>query len=166
MILIWSDRSAETGRSTVERCLSLSTTFVRRPAASSGCMRSRPRMRTVTFTLLAGLEELFHSSNFEVHVVIARERSKADFLDFTGLLVFSVFPVFPVLLVLEFAVVEDLCDGRALSWGDLHEIQPPFARHSQSLVCRHRSDRDVLIVDQMNLPNMDPLVYSKFPDYP
>ncbi len=51
-MLIWSDRSAETGRSTVEISLSLSTTFVTRPAASSGCIRSRPRIRTVTFTLL------------------------------------------------------------------------------------------------------------------
>ena len=145
-MLIWSDRSAETGRSTVGKMLELVDDLGQKARGQLWMYALAAAHADGNFHLVAGLEELLHRSDFEVHVVIACERSKADFLDLTGFLVLSVFPVFPVLLVLEFPVVEDLGYGAAAELGKSPQgpapVRAPFSKPGLSAPFpSRRSDR-------------------------
>ena len=93
--------------------------------------------------------------------MVTGEGSKPNFLDFAGFLMLSVFPVFSVLLVFEFSIVKNFCNWGSLRRGNLHKIQTAFPRQFQGIFGWNRSNRNVLIVNQMDLPNVDPLVYSE-----
>ena len=61
--------------------------------------------------------------------------------------------------VLEFAVVDDLADGRALVGSDLDQVQTSLASRFESLARGHDAEHDALGVDDPHGGNADLFVH-------
>ena len=81
--------------------------------------------------------------DLRVHVMIAGLGADADF--FQLLLMDLGFVLFVGLLIAQFAIVEDLTDGRALVRGDLNEVESRLAGQVEGLLRRH--DAELLAID-------------------
>jgi hypothetical protein len=78
--------------------------------------------------LVAFVEEAHHRLHLNLIVVIINVRSHLDFFDFDSFLLLTRLGGFLLFLIFEFAVIENLSDGRVRIRRDLDEVEPRFPR--------------------------------------
>jgi hypothetical protein len=81
--------------------------------------------------LVALVEKPLHGAHFHVVVVIVDHRTELDLLDFDDVLSLAGLCRLLLRLEFEFAVIQDLADGRDRIRRDLDEIEPCCLGHAQ-----------------------------------
>jgi hypothetical protein len=93
--------------------------------------------------------------------VIVDHRPKLDLLDLDDFLLLACLSRFLLRLVLVFAVIQDLADGRGRVGGDLDEIKPGFLGFFQSKPGIDRTQILANLIDQLNFAGSDFLVDAR-----
>ena len=108
--------------------------------------------------LVAFLEEPRNRAHLHVVVVIVDARAHLDLFDLDDLLTLAGLGGFLLLLVLEFAIVEDLADGRLGVGRNLHEIEPGLLGTLHGVETAHNADILIGFVDQTDVSSPDRLI--------
>src|SRR5229473_3428296 len=90
-------------------------------------------------------------------VVLRGGRPKLYFLELRPAAALALLMRLLVLLVKKFAVVGDLADRRIRRRRDFHQVQSPFARHTNSLVRLHHTKLGTLLINHPDFAGPNPL---------
>ena len=103
--------------------------------------------------LVAFLEEALHGPHLDVVIVVVDAGAKLDFLDLDGLLLLARFGLLLLLVEAEFAVVEDLADGRRRVRRDLDQIEARLLGGMKGIEEGHDAAILAGLIDQLHFAN-------------
>jgi hypothetical protein len=111
---------------------------------------------------IAVFEEAERAAGFDLEVMLAGLQSQADAFDLTGTAAFTLLCDRLGLLILEFAPIEQFCDGRIGVGGNLGQIVSFVLGTLQRLGKRDDSDLLTIGTDQAHVGGADVMVETKF----
>jgi hypothetical protein len=107
------------------------------------------------FDLVAFLEELRHTAQFNVIIVIVDTRAQLDLFDLDDLLLFACLVLFLLFFVFVFAEVEDFADRRVGVGRNFDQIKAGIGGHGKRFVARNDPNHIAPIIDQPDAANTD-----------
>src|SRR5882762_6659816 len=93
-------------------------------------------------------------------IVLRGGRPKLYFLELRATTALALLMRLFVLLVKEFAIVGDLANRRICGGRNFHQIESPFARHTNCFVRLHHSKLGTLLINHPDFARPNPLIYA------